>query len=145
MCNELLMEFFNLNVMIDLRVRFSYFNISEIDRDHIHRGMPVSCITWLGEVPGNNIAHRVVQQVLPITSEERDGFTIFASYWRTCLISEKVIICGSQVFSCTIRDNILTLVPDHALNISRLIWMWDAERTTVDEVTLESIQQAMSF
>ena len=29
MCNELLMEFFNLNVMIDLRVRFSYFNISE--------------------------------------------------------------------------------------------------------------------
>ena len=106
--------------------------------------MPVSCIKWLGAVPDKNIADRVLQQVLPITSEERDGFTIFASYWRTCLISEKVILCGSQVFSCTILDNILTLVPDHALNISRLIWMWDAEIRTVDELTLETIQQAMS-
>ena len=107
--------------------------------------MPVSCIRWLGTVPEKNIIDRVLQQVFPITSEERDGFAIFASYWRTCLISEKVIICGSQAFSCTIMDNILTLVPDHALNISRLIWMWDAEIKTVDDITLKTIQQAMSL
>ena len=106
--------------------------------------MPVSCITWFGGVPDKSIADKVLQQVLPITSEESDGFRIFASSWQTCLVSQKVLICGSEVYSCTVQDNILTLVPDHALNISRLIWMWDAERTTVDKITLENIQQAMS-
>lgn len=107
--------------------------------------MPVACLTWLGAVPDNSCVHTALEQVLPITSEEEDGFRVYASYWETCLVSEKVLICGSQVYSCTVRENIITLVPDHALNISRLIWMWDAERATIDALTLENIQQAMAL
>ena len=107
--------------------------------------MPVAYVAWLGGVPDHSILSNVIEQVLSITSEERDAFTVYAKYWPTCLISEKVLICGREVYSCTVWNNILTLVPDDALNISRLIWMWDAERVTIDELTLENIQQAMSL
>ena len=107
--------------------------------------MPVGHIVWLAGVPAQSFVSNVLEQVLPITSEERDWFTVYANYWPTCLVSEKVLICGRDVYSCTVRDNILTLVRDDALDISRLIWMWDAERITIDELTLENIQQAMAL
>ena len=82
--------------------------------------------------------------VLPYTSEELDEFTVLANHWPTCLQSEKVILCGSMVFLGIVKNELLLLVPDVALNISKLIWMWDAERVTEDELTLGNIRQAMA-
>lgn len=107
--------------------------------------MPVGCVTWLSGMPDQTMIDRLLAQVLPITSEEEDAFAVIGCHWPTCLVSEKVIICGSSVYSCTVREEVVSLVPDQALNISRLIWMCDAECVTVNELTLQNIQEAMSI
>ena len=107
--------------------------------------MPLAEVTWLGLPPDRSMLEELFRQVTSMTSEERDEFLVTASHWPTCLESKKVIICGSQVFVGTIANEILSLVPDDALNIACLIWMWDAEPITIDEITLENIQQAMSL
>ena len=107
--------------------------------------MPLAEVKWLGLPPDHSMLEELYRQVHPMTSEERDEFSVTASHWPTCLASQKVIICGSQVFVGTIFNEILSLVPDDALNIAYLIWMWDAQRITIDEVTLDNIQHAMSI
>ena len=107
--------------------------------------MPLAQVTWLGLPPDHSMLEELYRQVQQMSSEERDDFSVTASHWRTGLESEKVIICGSQVFLGKIQNEIVSLVPDDALNIACLIWMWDAQRITIDEVTLENIQHALSM
>ena len=77
--------------------------------------------------------------------EDDVQFDIIANHWSTCLQSEKVIICGNSVFLCIVKENLLALVPDVALNIPKLIWMSDAERVTIEKLTLGNIRRAMSL
>ena len=81
--------------------------------------MPLAQVSWLGLPPDRFMLEELFRQVTSMTSEERDEFLVTASHWPTCLESKKVIICGSQVFVGTIANEILSLVPDDALDMMK--------------------------
>ena len=106
--------------------------------------MPTGFVSWMGNVERDDSIEQVVnERVATMTSEAREDFHILAMFWDTCLQSEKVVICGDSVFVGTIRDKILTLVPDDALDIHKLIWMWDADRVHVQRIAVKHIKEAM--
>ena len=107
--------------------------------------MPICLVTWLGKVPEDPMQDLLRSMLRDYIDEDDIQFEIIANHWPTCLQSEKVIICGSSVFFGIVKNDILALVPDVALNIPKLIWMCDAERVTIGKLTLENIRRAMSL
>ena len=108
--------------------------------------MPTGLVSWMGHMERDDSIYQVIRERLAtMTSEAREDFHILEMFWDTCLQSEKVVICGDNVFVGTIKDNILTLIPDDALDIRKLIWMWDAERVHVQRITADCIKEAMTM
>ena len=105
--------------------------------------MPVGNVTWWGAVPDEDTFKTFLAHVNAITSEERDVFDVIGSHWETCLESEKVIIMENNVYCATVKDKLLSLVPDNAVDMKRLIWMWDAERLSITQLSLQCVKQAM--
>ena len=101
-------------------------------------------ISWEGVIPNESVIARLREQLQVFTSEETDDFPVAAMYWETHLEREKVIMSENYMFLCTIKENILCLIPDDALDIHKLIWMWDAEPVIVNFLSSENIKQAMT-
>ena len=107
--------------------------------------MPICLVTWLGKAPEDPSQDLLFNMLGDYIDEDDAQVEIIANHWRTSLQEEKVIICGNSVFFGLVKNEILALVPDVALNIPRLIWMCDAERVTIEKLTLANVRRALSL
>ena len=123
-------------VLIDL-VLLPVFSIDQLEK------MP-PVISWEGEIPDESRINDFKQQLHEFTAEESSDFPVVATLWDTPLDREKVVQSENYVFLCKVKDGILCLVPDDALDIHKLIWMWDAEPVTVNFLSATNLRNAMS-
>lgn len=106
--------------------------------------MPVGHVAWLGEVPEVTVCNRLLLLLEEYTNEEIDDFSVIAKYCPNLQDNEKVIICKSELFLSVQNNGILVLIPDGALNIRKLISMWDADTHTINTLSLDNIISVMS-
>ena len=107
--------------------------------------MSICLVKWLGKAPEDPLQDLLFSMLGDYIDKDEAQVEIIATHWSTCLQAEKVIICGNSVFFGLVKNEILALVPDVALNIPKLIWMCDAERVTIEKLTLPNIRRALSL
>ena len=106
--------------------------------------MPVTHVRWLGETPDAAVFDRLLILVESFTDEEIDAFTVLGHYNPNMPDCSKVIICKEDVFLAIQDQGIFVLIPDIALNMNNLISMIDADRWTLNTLTIENIQNVMN-
>ena len=106
--------------------------------------MPVACVKWLGETPDVAVSDRLLILVESFTYEEIDAFTVIGYHNPNMADCSKVIIFKDNVFLAVQHQDIFVLIPDIALNIRNLISMIDADKWTLNTLTIESIQNVMN-
>ena len=106
--------------------------------------MPVAHVRWLGETPDATVSDRLLILVESFTYEEIDAFTVIGCHNPNMPDSSKVIIFKDNVFLAVQDQDIFVLIPDIALNIRNLISMIDADKWTLNTLTIENIQNVMS-
>ena len=105
--------------------------------------MPVPIVRWLAQIPDDVIINRLLILVKMFTSEEVEEFEVIAHHNPNMMDCTKVIICKDQVFMAVQDQDILVLIPDNALNICKLISMWDANRWILNKLTLQNVKAVM--
>ena len=106
--------------------------------------MPVAYVRWLGDTPDAAVSDRLLILVDWFTYEEIDAFPVIGHYNPNMPDCSKVIICKDDVFLAIQDQDIFVLIPDIALNIRNLISMIDADRWTLNTLTIENIQNVMN-
>ena len=106
--------------------------------------MPVAHVTWLGETPDAAVTERLLILVESFTYEEMGAFTVIGYHNPNMQDCSKVIILNDNIFLAVQERDIFVLIPDLALNIRNLISMIDADRWTLNTLTIENIQNVMS-
>ena len=106
--------------------------------------MPVTHVRWLGETPDAAVFDRLLILVESFTDEEIDTFAVIGHYNPNMPDCSKVIICKDDVFLAIQDQDIFVLIPDIALNIRNLISMIDADKWTLNTLTIENIENVMS-
>lgn len=107
--------------------------------------MPTVNISWSGDDRGSNDIKELETILRECMAQDITEFGIIASHWGTCLESEKVILCRGRAYMGKVKNELLVVVPDSALSIQRLLWMWEAEIVCVDDLGIEHIKRAMAL
>ena len=106
--------------------------------------MPVAHVRWLGETPDAAVSDRLLILVESFTSEEKDAFTVIGYHHPNMPDCCKVIIFKENAFLAVQDQDIFVLIPDVALNIRHLISLIDADKWTLNTLTIENIQNVMN-
>ena len=106
--------------------------------------MPVAHVRWLGETPDPPVYDRLLILVQSFTSEERDAFTVIGYHNPNMPDCSKVVIFKENAFLAVQDQDIFVLIPDIALNIRYLISLIDADKWTLNTLTIENIQNVMN-
>ena len=106
--------------------------------------MPVTHVTWLGETPDAAVSDRLLILVESFTYEEIDAFTVIGYHNPNMCDCSKVVIFKENAFLAVQDQDIFILIPDIALNIRYLISLIDADRWTLNTLTIENIHNVMS-
>ena len=122
-----------------LNASFSYFR----EASSRLTSMPVPIVRWLAQIPDDDIINRLLILVQMYTSEEVEEFEVIAHHNPNMKDCTKVIIWKYHVFMAVQDQDILVLIPDNALNICKLISMWDANRWILNKLTLHNIKAVM--
>ena len=106
--------------------------------------MPVAHDRWLGETPDATVSDRLLILVQSFTYEEIDAFTVIGYHNPNMPDCSKVVIFKENAFLAVQDQDIFVLIPYIALNIRYLISLIDADRWTLNTLTIENIHNVMS-
>ena len=107
--------------------------------------MPTANVRWLGELPQRSIAKILLEILEKVTWAEIEEYTAVATYEPNGPDSEKVLICQEQAFLCVWQQGVIVIIPDSALNFTKLVDIHTHEIVNVPVLTLRNVLKTMSL